>query len=126
MTAIPYLRATSVSLAALLLASCGASGDDLAEPAPGSISIACASGSQAFQQMCFAEQADTSEGLVLTLRKPDGGFQRLRVMQDGTGVVAADGAEPVEVTLKSAQEIEVAVGGMRYRLPAHLGQEKGA
>jgi hypothetical protein len=126
MTAISHLRATTGALVALLLANCGAGGDELAEPAPGSISIACAAGSEPFQQTCFAEQADTSEGLLLTLRKPDGGFQRVRVTQDGTGVVAADGAEPAQVTLKSAQEIEVTLGDMRYRLPAHLGQGKGA
>ena len=55
---------------------------------------------------------------VLTIRHPDGGFRRLRITADGRGVIAADGAEPARVSVIGPADIEVAVGGDRYRLPA--------
>ena len=67
---------------------------------------------------CLIERSQTSEGLVLTVRHPDGGFRRLLVTNDGSGLVAADGAEAVAVTPISEREIEVAIGGDTYRLPA--------
>jgi hypothetical protein len=62
---------------------------------------------------------------VLTLHNPDGGFHRLLVTKDGRGVVAADGAEPAIVRVVGEREIEVAIGGDRYRLPATVAA-KGA
>lgn len=67
---------------------------------------------------CLIERSETGEGLVLTMRHPDGGFRRLLVTNDGSGLVAADGAEAVAVTPISEREIEVAIGGDTYRLPA--------
>ncbi|MEG3173126.1 hypothetical protein U1708_12970 [Sphingomonas sp. ZB1N12] len=71
------------------------------------IRIACAHGDAAFASMCTVEQAQGSDGLVSTVRHPDGAFRRLLVTQDCRGVIAADGAE-------------VALGGGRYRLPATI------
>ncbi|OWK32360.1 hypothetical protein [Sphingomonas mucosissima] len=70
------------------------------------------------QRVCQIEQSWTDQGLVLTIRHPDGGFRRLRVVEDGRGLVAADGAEPARVTLVSENEIDVLIGNDHYRLPA--------
>ncbi|WP_299327517.1 hypothetical protein [Parasphingopyxis sp.] len=67
---------------------------------------------------CQIERSQSDDGLVLTVRHPDGGFRRLLVTNDGSGLVAADGAEAVTVTPTSEREIEVAIGGDTYRLPA--------
>ena len=52
------------------------------------------------------------------MHKPDGGFRRFVVARDGTGVAAADGAEPAMVTIIADDRIEVAIGGDTFRLPA--------
>ena len=51
-------------------------------------------------------------------RVPGGGFRRFVVAGDGTGVAAADGAEPAMVTIIDDDRIEVAIGGDTFRLPA--------
>lgn len=75
-------------------------------------------GSGAFAPVCTIDRTETQDGLFLTIRHPDGGFRRLRVTKDGRGVVAADGAEPAIVTPVGADRIVVALGSIRYRLPA--------
>jgi hypothetical protein len=82
--------------------------------------IACAQGGAAFASTCTIEQAQGKDGLVLTIRHPDGAFRRLLVTQDGRGVIAADGAEAAKVTIMGTDGIEVALGGNRYRLPATI------
>lgn len=67
---------------------------------------------------CTLEQSRSEEGLILTLRHPDGGFRRLLVTRDGRGVIAADGAEEAIVRTVTEREIEVEIGRDRYRLPA--------
>lgn len=81
--------------------------------------VQCApGGAEAFARVCEIERAESDRGMVLTVRHPDGGFRRLLVTSDGRGVIAADGAEPAEVTLVGQDEIEVAIGDDHYRLPA--------
>ena len=81
--------------------------------------ILCAQrGSKDFARTCTIDRADSGDGLILTVRHPDGAFHRLLVTKDGRGVVAADGAERAVVTVIGTGEIEVALGGDRYRLPA--------
>lgn len=80
--------------------------------------VLCARGQAELQRTCTVEQVRDAGGLVLTIRHPDGGFRRLRVTADGRGVIAADGAEAAKVTVIGPGDIEVAVGGDRYRLPA--------
>jgi len=76
-------------------------------------------GGTAFQRACEIERGRDDEGaMTLTIRHPDGGFRRLLIATDGRGVIAADGAEQAVVTTISPREIEVALGGNRYRLPA--------
>lgn len=71
-----------------------------------------------FARVCDVDREEGPRGLILTVRHPDGGFRRLLVSGDGRGVVAADGAERAKVAIVSPDEIEVAVGNDRYRLPA--------
>jgi hypothetical protein len=71
-----------------------------------------------FDRACVVERTIGPDGLILTVRHPDGGFRRLLVTKDGRGVVAADGAEPATVSVEGGDGILVAVGGDTYRLPA--------
>ncbi len=80
--------------------------------------INCAVGAAAtLSRVCSVDRQDSDRGLLLTVRHPDGGFRRLLVTKDGHGVVAADGAQPAQVTLVGTNEIEVALGDDIYRLP---------
>ncbi|MEA3061262.1 MAG: hypothetical protein QOJ94_1043 [Sphingomonadales bacterium] len=117
----------SILLPLLLLAACGQGGGGDAGGTGTSPSgapedrIACAvEGASAFENACTVEREAGPAGTVLTLRSPSGSFRRLRVTTDGRGVVAADGAERAAVTVLGPDRIEVALGGDRYRLPAHL------
>ena len=74
-------------------------------------------GNAQFERSCTFER-DSNDAAVLVIRKPDGGFRRLRIVADGRGVVAADGAEPARVTILADNRIEVAIGGDFFRLPA--------
>ena len=114
------------SLALLIpLAACGQGKQEAAraaeqrqvEAAP---KFFCAQGEAELAAQCTIDREQTAAGLVLTLRHPDGHFRRLLVTGDGRGVVAADGAEPATVTPTGADQIDVAIGGDRYRLPATI------
>lgn len=74
----------------------------------------------AFDRTCVIERTSGSDGLVLTVRHPDGGFRRLLVTKDGRGVIAADGAEPATVALQGDKGILVTIGEDGYRLPATI------
>lgn len=88
--------------------------------------IVCApAGNAAFSRQCTLDRVQSTEGLILTVHKPDGGFRRLLVVKDGRGVIAADGAEAAKVTIVADHQIEVAIGGDRFRLPATM-KGKGA
>jgi hypothetical protein len=84
--------------------------------------IECALGeTAAFTNSCALERTETTAGPIITVRQPDGGFHRLRKVDDGRGVIAADGSEPAKVAVLDDSSIEVAIGGARYRLPARVG-----
>ena len=89
----------------------------------GSSRIACARGDAALAPICTIDEARGRDGLILTVRHADGGFRRLLVTKDGRGVVAADGAEAARVTVIDAKQIEVTLGGDRYRLPATVDRK---
>lgn len=63
-------------------------------------------------------------GDLLTLRHPDGGFRRFRIVGDGRGLESADGAEGARIKIVDDGLIEVTVGADRYRLPATMGQRR--
>lgn len=123
------MRISSAILVPLALCACGERRADHATLArveaeqrmaqDDSGNIVCAQrGSKDFARACTIDRAESAAGLVLTVRHPDGAFHRLLVTKDGRGVIAADGAEKAVVTVLGAGEIEVALGGDRYRLPA--------
>lgn len=124
---------TRISSAFLLLtlAACGEGKNDTMAAGPGVSNqsadaanaghILCApGGTRAFEPVCGIDRSNSEAGVVLTVRHPDEGFRRLLIATDGSGIVAADGAEPAEVTLISEEIIEIAIGDDRYRLPATL------
>lgn len=87
--------------------------------------VNCATGgSGEFKRVCDVDREESPRGLLLTLRNPDGGFHRVLVTDDGRGVIAADGAEKAQVTIVRKDEIEVALGGDSYRLPATVKAKK--
>lgn len=116
---------SAVSL--LMLAACGGPPDTVAPandiaidsqtgtPAREDHRVDCAVGVAEFQRVCSIERATTSNGTILTIRHPDGGFRRLLVTSDGA-IAAADGAVPVKVR-RDEQGVEVDIAGARYRLP---------
>ncbi len=83
--------------------------------------IVCApAGNSALSRQCTLDRTQSDQGLILTVRKPDGGFHRLLVVKDGRGVIAADGAEEAKVSIVEDHQIEVTIGGDRFRLPATI------
>lgn len=121
-------RISRPGLLLLLLAGCGGAPVDTAvlakvEAEQRAVAeddgrVLCARGSEELSRVCTVDRERRDEGLVLTLRSPDGGFRRLLVTSDGRGVVAADGAEPARVAVVGSDRIDVALGDHRYRLPA--------
>lgn len=112
-----------------LLAACGSSepaavqSNGAAAPSIGEADnrIDCRpAGQAAFTRTCTVEWGGGPDGRILTIRKADGGFRRLRVTSDGTGVAAADGAEPAHVSLAPDQRLEVEIGGDHFLLPARI------
>ena len=88
--------------------------------------IECAiAGAETFEPVCAVERTTGPEGLILTIRAPNGGFRRLLVTRDGRGVVAADGAMAADVTPLGPDRIEVSIEDDRYRLPATVGPTAG-
>ena len=73
-------------------------------------------GSGEWARDCLVDRA----GDMLTLQHPDGGFRRFRVLADGRGLEAADGAEAARLSILDDKRIEVVAGDDRYRLPARI------
>lgn len=116
------LRA-AIAACALALAACSGSNEEpAAEEAPADPDsvISCAIGTaSAFTRNCSVERQVEEGVLFLTINHEDGSFRRLRVMDDGSGVAAADGADEAQITVFDG-EIEVSLGGDRYLLPATI------
>ena len=122
------------SAAVLLLAACGERQPDTAilakvEAEQRAIAeddgrVLCARGAEPLARACTVDREQREERLVLTVRRPDGGFRRLLVTRDGRGVIAADGAEAARVAVAGADRIDVALGDDRYRLPATIRPER--
>lgn len=104
----------ALMLAGLALAGCDGKGGRTGAIADGDSLIDCAIGKGDWSRECGVER----EGDMLTLRHPDGGFRRLRIVQDGRGLVSADGAEDAKLTIIDKGLVEVTIGADRYRLPA--------
>jgi hypothetical protein len=108
-------------LSLLALAACGSSGDAGNVAATADSRVVCAlAGSDDFSRVCSLERKMGERGMELTVGNPGGGFHRLLVTRDGKGVVAADGAEAATVSIAGEHEIQVAISGDRYVLPATI------
>ena len=123
------MRMRQVLLATLLLAACGSTqhatveSNGAATPSIGEVDnrIDCRpAGATAFTRACTMEWSGGPGDRILTIRKADGGFRRLRATNDGRGVAAFDGAEPAHVSLAPDQRLEVEIGGDHFLLPARI------
>ena len=112
-------------LACYTLAACGDKADEkkraTLEQAGGASSnvadVECAIGADgAWSRDCMSDRA----GDALTIRNADGGFRRFRIVSDGRGLEAADGAEIAQIQMIDGSRIEVRIGGDRYRLPVKI------
>lgn len=125
------MRGAALAGAVLLAACSGPDPSDTASPAPKPTAAAvddtieCAVGGAAsFQRDCKVEEARIDGAKTLIVRHPDGGFRRFEVLTDGHGLATADGAEEAETSVVNGQ-LEVAVGGDRYRFPATIRKHGG-
>lgn len=126
-------RISSATLLTLLLApTLGACGQAKTENGPQSTPetarlqpavelIECAHARAGLARDCRVDRQSGGDGLILTVRHPDGAFRRLATTNDGRGVIVADGAEQAVVSLAGDGQIDVAIGGDLYRLPATIG-----
>lgn len=122
------MRTSSAAAILLVLAACSAEKDAAArggspsaaagEADVGPETIECAlHGAASFARECVVERAPQGSELYLVVRHPDGAFRRFKVLKDGRGVAAADGADEA-VTSISNGVLEATVGKDRYRFPA--------
>jgi hypothetical protein len=82
--------------------------------------IECAlHGAATFVRECTVERSRQSDGEVLTVRHPDGGFRRFEMLGEGRGLGPADGAESAELEWREGG-IGLVVGADRYRFPAAI------
>jgi hypothetical protein len=129
------MRIFGILALSLAIAACGGpNGDEAntleeatakarAEAADGGQIDCAVAGAAEFTRSCTVDRATGAEGLELTVRHKEGAFRRFKVLKDGRGLVAADGAEPAAITPQSERAIMVQVGPDRYILPATV---KGA
>lgn len=91
------------------------------EEAPKGRGVDCAIGNtEKFVPECFAEDSRVGERRFITVRSKNGAFRRFEMVNDGRGVVAADGADEATAKWSAQGVLEVAVGGDRYRFPAKM------
>jgi hypothetical protein len=108
--------------AGLLAVLAGCSADPVDQPVDDASLIACAiGGASELTRNCSVERSVADSVLTLVIHHDDGGFRRLTVMTDGSGVITADGADPARIAVFEG-EIEVAVGQDRYILPATIAE----
>ncbi len=110
-----------ICLFPLALAACKPAAEPVAgreEPeVANSKAIPCAlGGAKAFAD-CTVEDTGAKDMPLWIVRHPDGGFRRFRIIDGGTRIATADGADEVE-TERMGAELEVRVGKDRYRFPA--------
>ncbi len=103
--------------AALILAACTLREEGEAPVDPDRMLSCAVDGASSFARRCSYALEEDGAGKFLVIRHEDGGFRRLRIEIDGSGVSAADGADLARITLFD-NEIEVEVGADRYLLPA--------
>lgn len=95
-----------------------AAAQEAREEAGGS-AIACAPGQAEYAQDCWYERSDEDGKRLLVIHHPDGSFRRFEIVDDGRGLVAADGADAAQVTV-AGEVIEVSLADYRYLVPATI------
>ena len=89
--------------------------------------IECAlAGGKNFTRVCETERISGPAGQILVIRNPNGGFRRFKVLTDGRGLAAAEGADPTSIKILNTGEIELSSGDDLYRLPAQIKSEPKA
>ncbi|PZU16352.1 MAG: hypothetical protein DI591_06755 [Citromicrobium sp.] len=112
------MRISSLASGAALVSLAGCSDPPMQAPAePGAQAIACQVGGSDTPQQCFVERRVISDGKILIIRHPDGGFRRFREAADGSGLAALDGADAVRQTFAGGT-LEITIAGDSYSLPA--------
>lgn len=116
------MRAAFALTLILFAAACGRSAETQNATAESDGKIDCRIGGDTqFIRACRVERTRGTDGTLLTVFKPDGGFRRLTQTSDGRGVIAADGAEQAEIRIAGDDLIEVTIAGDSFRLPARIG-----
>ncbi len=106
-------------MAVTLVAGCS-SGSTQPQADAGAERIECAlRGAVQFTSDCLVERSISDGARILVVRHPDGSFRRFEQVNDGRGLLVADGADPLLIQI-SGQQIDVAVGQDRYRFPAKV------
>ena len=110
------MRIFFYSVPLLLLTACSGSPQSEIHGEP----LACAvDGATDFTKVCKVERTLVDGVLTLTVYQPDGGFRRFYVLDDGTGISAADGAG-IATTQVVGDNIEVTIDEDRYLFPAKI------
>lgn len=122
-----FMRIFNILALTLVLAACGkpdnnvlAEAEERAEQQAiddGKIECAINSDSE-FTRGCETERLAGENGVTMIIRHPDGGFRRFRVLTDGRGLEAADGAEKARIEMVEDSKILVTVGPDKYIMPA--------
>lgn len=111
------MRISSALILVLAASACSA-GAEQPQADVGAQRIECALGEGAnFAADCLVERSASGDTRVVTVRHPDGGYRRFEQVDDGRGLVAADGADEAVVNLSDGV-LEIAVAQDRYRFPA--------
>lgn len=109
-----------VGLPALLICAALAACSKAEETPKGRV-IDCALGGAAkFLPECFVEDSRSGGKRFLTVRHKAGTFRRFEMVDDGRGVVSADGADEATAKWSAEGVLEVSVAGDRYRFPARM------
>jgi hypothetical protein len=116
------MRISEAAWLLLCLAGCSASA-----PAGGQDdTIDCALASAAnFSHDCTVERTRQDGAELLVVHHPDGGFRRFKLLDHGKSLTAADGAQALAVA-RTADRVDVAIDGDRYRFPATMLSDDGA
>jgi myo-inositol-hexaphosphate 3-phosphohydrolase len=102
-----------------MLAACSASSPEPQEFAEEDRIDCALDGQLEFARECAVERSRADGDLILVVHHPGGGFRRFQIVDDGRGVIAADGADDAQVTVVPAG-IRVVVADDSYILPARM------
>ena len=108
----------TVMLGAGALAACspepGAGAEASAAAVKPEDRIACALPGKNLEAVCTREIASGPDGPIWIVRHPGGSFRRFVIIDNGTRIATADGADEVR-TQRGANHLDVAVAGEQYR-----------